>query len=896
MRPGEDERLSLFLVRGDAKMQPRRLGASLLGAVLAGASIAFPALAASNYTLGDYPKPFVTDGSTNFLIVVGANAKPIDVVGAIDIAARLGAEPGEEKTITVSGTAGGQVSVSGEGVTLDTADSKLYLGDEIDEVVDTLTSKELPTILEKGTFEDDDGNTYDYNQYIEIGASKITFVQEDDDEDPVIAVQMGTSSSGDLLYTAKVSFSKALNCTDEDVKGNTIKLFGTEFTIAGETTSSELVLYKASTEVDLDTTANTEKTVTIGDKTYTIKLVGFDTDNDAVIIDVNGETKDIAEGASKKVGGLQVYAKSVTAWSQGAEGYAKLLIGSEKIILKNGDYVRVGDDEDKVKGTWVVVNDGSGDFSQLSTLEIKVYAPGSSDEDKYLAVGEEYTDPFAGTFKVKVVGISDDLKSDARDKIEFRVSGDNKGYVTLKDANGNEADVYFAYASGNSVDLQDDDQNDIFLVENSTVELDEITFLAPGDERYTHMVRVKDVNVDDTEGYVEFEDVISGDTYKTEEGEFNTTGDTLDLIVDGKTYTVTLVDEDAEEVAVAYNADSKVVIYPAIKLNNGETLAFVQELNLTSSKIPNGTTIVLPTGELNVSTLVDNQTTWNTTEVGQVTYDYKTDEGGNLTAIRVNGTTTNPAVLIVEEEDDDNEENVVVITTSADSGNLDYDLAYFTASSSKTWKDVSTSDDDVTANLDYYGTYVEVDTSDDDHTLVTVYYPDNQVYVNIAVMATGASVSTTEATEGQTITYESVVPIKSDIAALDSDSAVSAAKTEKNLILVGGPAVNKLVTEIFQKEYNLTPSEDGYIYGYQLAQVGICGTNGEYDGNQGLIKLVNDAFAEGKVALIVMGCDTEGKWTKAAARVLQQYDDYKEQLAGKTEVKLTGSVENPTIS
>jgi len=764
-------------------MQPKRLGASILGAVLAGASIAAPVLAASNYTLGDYPKPFVTDGETNFLIVVGARAKPIDVVGAIDIAARLGAEPGEEKTITVSGTTGGQVSVSGEGTTLDTADSKLYLGNEIDDVVDTLTSKELPTILKKGTFEDDDGNTYDYNQYIEVGNSTITFVQEDDDEDPVIAVEMGTSRSDDLLYTAKVSFSEALNCTDEDVKGNTIELFGTEFTIAGETTSSKLVLYKASTEVDLDTTANTEATVTVSGNEYTIKLVGFDTDNDAVIVEVNGETKDIAEGTSKKVGGLQVYAKSVTAWSQGAEGYAKLLIGSEKVILKNGDYVRVGDDEDKVKGTWVVVNDGSGDFSQLSTLEIKVYAPGSSDEDKYLAVGEEYTDPFAGTFKVKVVGISDDLKSDARDKIEFRVSGDKKGYVSLEDASGNEADVYFAYSpSGSTVNLEDDDQNDIYLVENSTVGLDEITFLAPGDERYTHMVRVKDVNVDDTEGYVEFEDVISGDTYKTEEGDFGSDGKTLDLIVDGKTYTVTLVNATSEKVSVAYNSDSKTAIYPAIKLNNGETLAFVKELDLSSSPIANGTTLVLPTGELDISTLTANQTTWATKKVGQLTYDYKTDVGGNLTALRVNGTTTNPAVLIVEEEDDSNVENVVIVTTSASSGNLNYDLKDFTAST--TWEGVSTSDDDVTAYLDYYGTYVEEDASDDDHTLVTVYYPDSQVFVNIAVLATEASVSTTEATEGQTVTYEEVVPIKSDVAALDSDSAVSAAKTEKNLILL----------------------------------------------------------------------------------------------------------------
>ena len=715
-----------------------------------------------------------------------------------------------------------------------------------------------------------------------------------DSEDPVIGVEMGSSESGNLLYTAKVSFSKALNCTDDAVKGNSITLFGTEFTIAGgETTASKLVLYRAATEIDLDT-SSPETTVTVGGNEYTITLVGFDPDNDAVIIDVNGERNDIREGSSKKIGGLQIYAKSVVSWSQGAEGYAKLQVGSEKVVLKNNDYLRIGDDEDKVKGTWVVINGNSSissPFTSLSSIEIRVYATSSDMEDKILAPEEEYVDPFAGTFKVKVVGVSDEVKSDARDKIEFRVSGDYKGYVTLKDASGNEANVYFAYSpTGNTVNLADDDNNAIYVVEGKEVKEDEITFLAPGDSRYTHMVRVKSIEKDSSEGYVEFEDVISGETFKTEEGEFDSQNDALSLIVDGKTYTVTLTDASTPKIKVEYTGDGKTVVYPAIKLNNGEEVAFTKPL--TSLSIANGTTIILPTGELDVSTLTANQTTWATKQVGQVTYDYKTDEGGNLTDLRINAT-TNPAVLLIEEEDDQNYENAVVVEVEVDSErNIGYKEPTFTGTS---WSS-DTSDDDVTAYLDYYGTYAERDSSDSDHPIVTVYYPDSQVFMNVVVMATEASVSTTEATEGQTITYEEVVPIETDIAYLDTDSAVSAAKTTKNLILVGGPAVNALVRDLFRDKFNVSTAADGWIYGAQLAEKGYCGENGVYNGEQGLIKLVNDAFAEGKVALIVMGCDVKGRWTKAAARVLQQYDDYKDKLSGKEEVRLTGSVENPTIS
>ncbi|MCD6274754.1 MAG: S-layer protein, partial [Candidatus Aenigmarchaeota archaeon] len=67
--------------------------AGTIGAVMAASTLLVPVMAANTYSLSDYPQPFITDGKTNMLIVVGADASPADVVGAINIAVRLGSEP-----------------------------------------------------------------------------------------------------------------------------------------------------------------------------------------------------------------------------------------------------------------------------------------------------------------------------------------------------------------------------------------------------------------------------------------------------------------------------------------------------------------------------------------------------------------------------------------------------------------------------------------------------------------------------------------------------------------------------------------------------------------------------------------------------------------------------------
>lgn len=116
---------------------------------------------------------------------------------------------------------------------------------------------------------------------------------------------------------------------------------------------------------------------------------------------------------------------------------------------------------------------------------------------------------------------------------------------------------------------------------------------------------------------------------------------------------------------------------------------------------------------------------------------------------------------------------------------------------------------------------------------------------------------TTSATSG-TNTYEAAVPVKTPLGKLTSDFTDATIKTTgKNLILVGGPCANKFVGQLMN--VSGTNCLDKWI-----AEVGATNLAGAKD--KALIKVVEDAFQTGKVALIVAG--TDAKDTRNAAAKL----------------------------
>ena len=107
-----------------------------------------------------------SEGSSDFLVVVGKDALPSDVVGAIDVATRLGSET--YSSVSVGGTETEQtVSLLGEGKEISTSSKRIYLGDHLGKsgLSNVLDSDDMPILLADGTI-DDESTTRNYNQKI----------------------------------------------------------------------------------------------------------------------------------------------------------------------------------------------------------------------------------------------------------------------------------------------------------------------------------------------------------------------------------------------------------------------------------------------------------------------------------------------------------------------------------------------------------------------------------------------------------------------------------------------------------------------------------------------------------------------------------------------------------
>ena len=862
-------------------MQVRRLVAVGSSALLAGATLVGAGVAVKVTSVGEITKKLGTVDAGFPLIVVGKNAAAEDVNGAIDIAVRLAANYKEVRTVETGGAK--EVTVT-KGVSLDQPDKKLYLGNKINAIRDVITKKELPELLKDGEIEDSEGDEYKYTQRIEIGGTAtVTFDQPDTDKDPVAFIDISGTDKDHPLYTIRIDFEKAVKMYGNKEKfiGATLEILGTKFTIADIEDKKTLVLYKSAQQISIN--KGEEKEVTIDGVTYKIKAIGFNPDTHEVVLNVNGETDHIAEGQSKKIGGLEIYAKSVMGWAQGNEGVATLLVGSEKVILRNDDYVRVGKDEEKVKGTYVYFNGDSDTALEdgLSSIEIRVYKT-DDDKDKIKA-GEEFVDPFTGKIKLAFYGITPAVKDESRDAIKFRVSGDLKGYVTFKDKDGNEVQLYFVKGSDSSDDsftLADDDGNVIHVVEGEAAGEDEIVFVTPVDAsgtpdyRYTRLLRVEDIEKDSTKGYVEFRDVLTGETFKTEEGKFDAKGDTLDVIIDGKTYTVKLVDATNNKIAI-YQDDNYIVVYPTLEINNGEKIAIIAPVsNVESYDATSGSeTVKVPEADYGLTIKDFALADGDTDGVYEVT----------ISTLKIGGTdVTKPSIAIIEEERDDDKTGAFGVTVEdGKSGSGKSEVSYKLLIDSNVYfkKDVGTSSDDVSVTVTKYGTYIEKDTSDDDHTVITVYYPDTQVYAKAAI---GAEVKFSE-TGGGAATTEVVLPVTGTKTKTDEE-VTDADKTSRDIIVVGGPCVNRLAAELLGIDASVVGKHPECDNAFK-EKVGE---------GVAIVAVYPDKYAKNKTAVLVAG------WTRAetkkACELLRAgaLDSYTDKTAVYVKADGTVLTERPT--
>ena len=468
----------------------------------------------------NYPIPFIVGSTTDVAIVygTGAGVSSLDVVQGGNIQANLQSKLSSPGTTT-------STSVSGEAVELFTGGTKLYFADNLNKVKKILAKTDLPSVLADGEFFGNVDATY--TQTIQVGSNpSLTFAkQPTSSDDPNFALALSTQSTN-AIYNLSVMFSTAVNFSHPDSTGETIELFGKEFTVAAATTAADLVLLKSAEKLFL-TSDNPVADVTIAGAGYTIELVSAsDTSATVKVVDKATGTSDqrsVNVASSRRINGVNVAVQ--TADSNAFQLSASLIVGSEKVTFTDGSEVKIGDSNTPIDGTRVSFHGGNPSLG-LSRMTVSV-AANNADEDA-VKVGESFADPVFGTVKLVFSGLNVDVDSTLREDIKFAPSGDDKMEVTFADQFGVSKTInYEKYgAGGTNVSLFiDSEGRNMTVVEGKQFRRGD--YVIVGNEDNARMIKL--TSVSNTSGgiqydRVEFQDVFSGATYttgerKTENGE-----------------------------------------------------------------------------------------------------------------------------------------------------------------------------------------------------------------------------------------------------------------------------------------------------------------------------------------------------------------------------------------
>ena len=832
----------------------------------------------------NYPAPFVVGGSADVAIVygTGSGVSFLDTVEAGNVQSNLQSFMGSSSGSTTTTT-------SGEIVSLDTGASRIWINTSLNTARSSLTKSDLPTVLADTSFSGNVDATITHTVELKSGGAaggansgRVIFAKQPrSSDDPVMGISLGTSATSNPLYNLSATFNKAVAFNHSDSEGEDITLFGQKFTVSSATSASDLVLLKEAETVALSSDSPTA-TVTINEKEFNVELISAsDSAATVKVTDSAGssDSAEINEAASKTVQGLEVAVK--TADETNLKLTATIIVGAEKVTLTHGSKVTTGTDNDPVDGTTVflVGSDVDGRPSTITEIAIAVFSPGSSEDS--INAGETFVDPVFGSLKLVFEGLSSPLDDSGRESIVIQNSGDDDVSITMTDEGGNTNTFDIAHNQSGQWRLGDNSNYTMGVREMANSS--ENDYIVIGNEEYGHVLQVEEIYNDtgSTTGNdrVKFRD-ISGDGSIISATSPTTEGSTT-LNVDGKEYTVTYRESgDGGWTQLKYptsdSSATQYVMYPTVQTEDGALVAFYEPLvidlsNIRGNQASNITGFIFPDGDGYTTVAVDyrggdgskDEMTWmiggtgasnylNLTETanaessanyttsasGRLTYNFTNDvDTDNLTKIYVvdpegNANIDNPAIMIFEAKNDQNNYEVIVVDLESDpAGNSDNgagvnDILFTTEQTYGHYEATLQSDSDITKHVDWWGTLVTVDASDSDQKTATIAYPSSQVYAQIFMGESDATVASSGTTSGASQLGDVLV----------KDTEVSSVQS-KNLIVVGGTCINSVAASVLGGAYCGSGFTDNTGVG-----------SGEF-----LIESVADAYTTGKIALVVAG-------------------------------------------
>ncbi len=584
----------------------RKIASVLASAAMIGSTIGIAAAAS-------FPAPFVSGSNADVAIVVGSSAANTDYLAAVDL--------GQSLQSSLSGTGSSSDTVSGEAYELWTSSTKLYLNDSINKARTSVTSSYLPLALKDGSFQGD--VTATYTQKVDLGFDKNTnnrlvFGQHPtSDDDPIYAFDLGTTS-GLAVYNLTVNFNKAIGFNSSDSEGQTLTLFGTEYTVGAETTATNLILLGSSTKASLDSVSNPSEEVTILGKTYTLELVSA-SDSAATIkitdSDGNSDSKEITEDTSKTIKGVEVAVSTADETNQKLS--ATVLVGANKIKLTDNTAVKVGSDETTVDGTNVRFGDaGSQTPNNITKITFQIAAD-DTDVDAAIS-GGEFIDPIFGSIKLSFPGLSIAADSTSREDIKIANSGSDKmtvNFASYGSTASKTVDWYYnktdaSRADGNDgASLADSGGDSINVFERGQINKSEYVVVGNEDTGgIWEFIALTNDTTSATASEIKFRNKITDKEVTAKSTNWGT--GTIDL--DTQSYTFDFQDnknvEGDENVRLKYQDGSRstantAVIFPTVETSKGAKVFFYEPTaislsdwdgsgnyaaNLTTLKFPDG--------------------------------------------------------------------------------------------------------------------------------------------------------------------------------------------------------------------------------------------------------------------------------------------------------------------
>ena len=813
----------------------KRILALGTGATMVGATL-FGAMAQGD--LGTYPVPFVQDGKFNALIVVGETGMTSDVVGAVDIATSLQYASRTAKTVQ-TGSAG-SVTVEG-GARVDTASQPLRLGMFLNATGRTTLSKtDLPNLLKDTTFQDADGNSFTVQQRVELPGATVAYGRSvpssaQNLDEPVLHINFDSLTP---YYTLRIDFPTVVGLGN--VSNQVISMFGKDYTTGAgsEMTNTKLTLYTAA--VDQTFRAGEQATVDINGVPVTVAVLGVNTQSSpaSATVSINGETESLTKGQTRTLGGQRVYVRDVQAYTQPVGGGgARLFIGSEKIVLENGQSVVKGTSSKTVDGTSVGITATSGKVSRIS---VQVTPRSYDTKAGAILQGQEFVDPIFGTFKFLLAnpGATPAVDSPTKGVVKLAPSGDDHLALSLTTKSGGVIDG-LSVAKGNATDLLLRANNDLarrfVTAASGTVHRNDYFVIGTGE--YQRILMLSSLTNSSSDSKISVKDLAQGGT--TQEWSFTPeatagAGSTGQMTYDGNSYSFTV--------------------------NMGSTTS-IQDGTITSASITRSVytstdnRVDLPSN----NGVADTQGAYNQTYVIQERTTYsvgsKADDYGNFTVVYKYVSGSSGSDVQFQADPAYIRDPGVTVSNGF--------LTSLTDAASGAWalslEQVKGSSYDK-RDLTPWGTLVKVN-SDSNGQTIELWMPNEQQKMNVFVAPVTSTATSTGATEGE-ITYYETTPINVGAAVLPSE--VPGGITGKNVIVVGGPCVNTAAATLLGSPVPCTTGfEDG----------------------KAMIRLFDNGG--GKVALLVAGYSALD--TRRAARVLGQYDTYK--TAGKlkgTNVEVSG--------